>query len=109
MVIFALMMQELMATLREGDKKEDKKEEDEEEEKEETEQQAPDWNIKTPGEVCVCVCSCVNAQYVNIFTGRGLVQKRSSVFEVCIIHCQKKSHFDKSGRCGHFIVTNCSH
>ena len=60
-------MQELMATLREGDKKEDKKEEDEEE-KEETEQQAPDWNIKTPGmflrrhtpaRVCVRVCVCV--------------------------------------------------
>ena len=48
------MMQELMATLREPEKKEDKKDEDEDE-KEETEQQAPDWDIKTPGEVCVCV------------------------------------------------------
>ena len=38
-----------------------------EDEKEETEQQAPDWDIKTPGAVsvcvyvceCVCVCVCV--------------------------------------------------
>ena len=47
-----------MATLREPEKKEDKKDEDE---KEETEQQAPDWDIKTPGEMCVRVCLSVCA------------------------------------------------
>ena len=51
-------MQELMATLREPEKKEDRKDEDEDD-REETEQQAPDWDIKTPGAVYVCVCACV--------------------------------------------------